>query len=354
LATEPINVADYERLAEERLEPGAFGYFVGGAGDEWTLRENVAAFRRWCLRPRMLVDVRTVTTQTTVLGQEVSMPVLVAPTAFHRLAHPDAEGAVARGSAAVGTVMCLSSLASVSPGETAAAAPGGKHWFQLYWSHDRGFTENLLAGAIDAGFSALVLTVDFPAPGRRERDLRAAFRLPADLPLPNLPEHLGGGDFHAALGQIVDQSLTWRDLEWLRSVCPLPLLVKGVLTAEDAVLAIEHGAEGVIVSNHGGRQLDAAPATLDVLPEVVEAVGGRAEILLDGGVRRGADAVKALALGARAVLVGRPVIWGLAVAGEEGVRRVLELLQAEVALTLTHLGCPSPEAVGSAHVARSP
>jgi isopentenyl diphosphate isomerase/L-lactate dehydrogenase-like FMN-dependent dehydrogenase len=353
LSAEPVNVQDYERLAEERLDPGAFGYFAGGAGDERTLAENVAAFERWHLRPRVLADVGSVTTETTVIGQDVSMPVLVAPTAFHRLAHPEGEAATARAAAAARTVMCLSTLASASPAELAAAAPGGRHWFQLYWSRDRGFTQELLAGAVGAGFSALVLTVDFPAAGRRERDIRASFRLPVGLPLPNIPTGLGTGDFHAALGEVVDPTLTWRDLEWLRSVCALPLIVKGVLTAEDALLALEHGAEAVIVSNHGGRQLDGVPASLDALPDVVEAVGGRAEILLDGGVRRGTDVAKALALGARAVLVGRAVLWGLAVAGEEGVRSVLDLLRAEVALALMLLGCASPAEVGSAHVVRA-
>jgi isopentenyl diphosphate isomerase/L-lactate dehydrogenase-like FMN-dependent dehydrogenase len=350
LAAEPINVADYEHLAEERLDPGAFGYFVGGAGDEWTLRENVAAFGRWYLRPRVLVDVQSVTTQTTVLGQAVSMPILVAPTAFHRLAHADGEVATARGAAAAGTVMCLSSLAGAAVSEIAEAAPDGARWFQLYWSRDRGFVENLLGRVVEAGFTALVLTVDLPAVGRRERDVRAAFELPTDLPFPNLPTSLAGEDFHGALGEVVDPGLTWRDLEWLSSVCPLPLLLKGVLTAEDALLGVEHGAEGIVVSNHGGRQLDGVQASLEALPEVVEAVGDRAEVLLDGGIRRGTDVIKALALGASAVLVGRPVVWGLAVNGAEGVRRVLELLRAEVELALKLLGCASPAEVGRAHV----
>jgi isopentenyl diphosphate isomerase/L-lactate dehydrogenase-like FMN-dependent dehydrogenase len=350
---EPVNIGEYERLAEERLEPGAFGYYAGGAGDEWTLRENVAAFNRWVLRPRMLVDVGSVTTRTTVLGADVSMPVLVAPTAFHRLAHPDGEGAVARAAAAAGTVFCLSTLSSLSPAEVASAAPEGLRWFQLYWSRDRGFTSEIVASAVEAGFSAILLTVDLPVAGRRERDLRAAFELPVDLPLPNLPRHLGGGNFHAALGEVVDPTITWRDLEWLASLSELPIVVKGILTAEDARLACGHGVAGVVVSNHGGRQLDGVAATLDALPEVVETCAGEITVLLDGGVRRGSDVVKAIALGARAVLVGRAVLWGLAVGGEAGVRRVLELLQAEVELALTLLGCPSPEAIVPAHVARS-
>jgi isopentenyl diphosphate isomerase/L-lactate dehydrogenase-like FMN-dependent dehydrogenase len=345
-----LNVGDYEREAERVLDPGAFGYFAGGAGDELTLRDNVGAFSRWRLRPRVLVDVGGVTTATTVLGREVSMPLLVAPTAFQRLAHPDGEVATARAAAEVGTVMCQSTLSSVTPAELAAAAPDARLWFQLYWSSDRGFTAELLAAVAEAGFEAVLFTVDFPAAGRRERDLRAAFTLPEDLATPNIPGSLRRRDFHAALGEIVDPTLTWRDLEWLREACSLPILLKGILSAEDAVLAAEHGAAGVIVSNHGGRQLDGVAAALDALPEVVEAVGDRVEVLLDGGVRRGTDVLKALALGARAVLVGRPPVWGLAVGGEQGVREVLELLRAEIAHGLTQLGCRSPAEVTRAHV----
>lgn len=351
--SEPLNVWDYERLAEGKVEPGAWGYFAGGAGDERTLTENLEAFRRWHLRPRMLVDVGSVTTATTVLDHEISLPVLAAPTAFLRLAHPEGELATARAASAAGTVMCLSTLGSASPAELAAAAPDGRRWFQLYWSRDREFTKSLVEGAEEAGFEAILLTVDLPAAGRRERDIRAAFEIPADLPLPNLQRHLGSGDFHATLGEVVDPTITWRDLEWLRSVSRLPLLVKGILTAEDARLACEHGVDGVVVSNHGGRQLDGVPASLDVLPEVVEAVSGPCLVLFDGGIRRGTDVVTALALGARAVLAGRPLIWGLAAGGEEGVRRVLELLRAEVELALTLLGCPTPASLTPAHVRRS-
>ena len=345
-----FNVGDYEREAERLLDPGAFGYFAGGAGDERTLSDNVEAFSRWQLRPRVLVDVSEVRTETTVLGSRASMPLLVAPTAFQRLAHPDGELATARAAAAAGTVMCQSTLSSVTPGELAAAAPGARLWFQLYWSSDRGFTADLLARVVEAGFKAVVFTVDFPAAGRRERDLRTAFTLPDDLATPNIPDSLQRQDFHAALGQIVDPTLTWRDLEWLRAHCPLPVLLKGILSADDALLAAEHGAEGVIVSNHGGRQLDGVAASLDALPEVVEAVDDRVEVLLDGGVRRGTDVLKALALGARAALVGRAAVWGLAVGGEQGVREVLELLRAEIELGLTHLGCHSPAEVTRAHV----
>jgi isopentenyl diphosphate isomerase/L-lactate dehydrogenase-like FMN-dependent dehydrogenase len=348
----PINVADYERLAEACCEPGYWGYVVGGAGDEITLRDNLEAFRRRVLRPRMLVDVSDVSARTSVLGTEISMPLMVAPTSLQRVAHPDGEPALARAAAAAGTVYTLSSLGSRRPRELAdAVGADAPRWFQLYWSRDREFTSELLAEAAEAGYAALVLTVDLPEPGPRERDLRSGFDAPADLPMPNLPETLGGSDyFHDTLGEMVDKSLTWRDLEWLRGACSLPLVVKGILTAEDAILACEHGCAGLVVSNHGGRQLDGVSATLDALPEVVEAVGDRAEVYLDGGVRRGTDAAKALALGARSVFVGRPALWGLAAGGEEGARHVLELFRAEIELALLLLGCPTPADVGPQHV----
>jgi 4-hydroxymandelate oxidase len=348
-----LNIDEFEAAARARLDAGACDYFAGGAGDEHTLRQNTAAFTRWELRPRVLVDVDDVSTSVTVLGSELSLPVLVAPTAFQRLADPEGELATARAAAAAGTVMCLSTLSSVSPQELAAAAPGAPQWFQLYWSRDRGFTQELVESTVRAGCRALVLTVDLPVAGRRERDARNAFALPDDLPLPNIPVALRREDFHVALDEIVDATLTWRDLEWLRSVSSLPLVVKGILTAEDALLAAEHGAQGVIVSNHGGRQLDGVSATLDVLPEVVDAVGERVEVLFDGGIRRGVDVLKALALGARATLSGRAILWGLAAGGEEGALRVLELLQAELELGLKLLGCRSPSEVTRTHVRRA-
>ena len=282
----------------------------------------------------MLVDVSEVTTETTVLRTEVRLPVLVAPMAFQGLAHPDGEKAMARGAAAAGTIMCLSTLSTVGVEETAAAAPDGARWFQLYWGPDRAKVRDLVARADAAGYRAIVLTIDFTEYGRRERELRSGFKAPASLT-----------DAH-------DSSLTWRDLEWLRSITSLPLLVKGVLTAEDAELACEAGVEGIVVSNHGGRQLDGVAASVDALPEVVEAARDRAEILLDGGVRRGTDVVKALALGARGMLVGRAALYGLAVAGAEGVERVLTLLREEVELALALCGCASPAHVTRAHVGR--
>jgi isopentenyl diphosphate isomerase/L-lactate dehydrogenase-like FMN-dependent dehydrogenase len=344
-----VNVRDYERAARERLEAGPYGYFAGGAADEWTLRENVRAFRRWQLRPRALVDVSAATAATTVLGEEVSMPVVVAPVGFQTLAWPDGEVAAARACAEAETIYCMPTLASVTPAECAAAAGTGRRWFQLYWSSDREFTRELLVAVAESGFSALVLTVDLPVLGRRERDLRTAFDFPPPGPLPNVSPRLQPLGLGA--GHVVDAILSWRDLEWLREVAPLPLVVKGVLTAEDALLAVEHGASAVVVSNHGGRQLDGVPASLDVLPEVVEAVAGRIEVYLDGGVRRGHDVLVALALGARAVLIGRPMIFALAAAGEDGVRSVLELFRSEVEVGLKLLGCPSPGDVTRAHVA---
>jgi isopentenyl diphosphate isomerase/L-lactate dehydrogenase-like FMN-dependent dehydrogenase len=289
-----------------------------------------------------------------VLETDVSMPLLVAPTAFQRMAHPDGELAMARGAAAAGTVMCLSTLATATLEEVAEASAQGARWFQLYWSSDRGVVQDLLARAAVNGFTALVLTVDLPELGRRERDLRTGFEIPEEIPVPiflSLAESVGAIS-PTDINWAVDKSLTWRDLEWLRSVSSLPLLVKGILTAQDAVLAVESGAEGVIVSNHGGRQLDGVAAALDALPEVVEAVGDRATVLMDSGIRRGTDVVKALALGAEAVLAGRAPLWGLATGGADGVQAVLELLREEIALALALCGCASPEAVSGTHVGR--
>ncbi|MGZ4354752.1 MAG: alpha-hydroxy acid oxidase [Gaiellaceae bacterium] len=350
-----VNVGDYEALAEQALDPGVFGYVAGGAGDEWTLRENVRAFDRWILRPRLLVDVETASPSTTVLGTDVALPVLIAPTAYQRLVHPDGELGMARAAAAAGTVFCHSTLSSVRPAEVAADSPGAGRWFQLYLSKDREFARALLDEAAASGYGAVVLTVDLPRAGRRERDLRTDFRIPPDLPMPCISTTFDRPvDPGTGLGAVTDEALTWRDLEWLRAVCHLPLVVKGILTAEDAELACDHGAAGILVSNHGGRQLDGVSASLDALPDVVEAVGGRAEVFVDGGVRRGSDVLKALALGARATLVGRAVLYGLGAAGEAGARHVLELLRDEVELGLALLGCPSPDAVTRAHVAPAP
>jgi len=355
LSDDLVNVWDYERAAEERLDPGAFGYVAGGANDEWTLRENRAAFERWILRPRVLVDVSRVTTTTTVLGTESSMPLFVAPTAFQRTVHPDGELAMARAAAGAGTVMCLSTFATATIEEVAEAAPGAPRWFQLYWSSDRGFVRDVVERAEAVGFTAVIVTVDLPRLGRRERDLRTGFAVPEVLPVPAFVALAEASRAVSPedISWAVDDTLTWGDFEWLRSVTSLPVLVKGVLTVEDAVLAAEAGVDGVVVSNHGGRQLDGVAATLDVLPEVVEAAGDRLVVLMDGGIRRGADILKALALGAQAVLAGRPPLWGLGAGGAEGAQRVLELLRDELELALALCGCTSPAEVARGHVGRA-
>jgi isopentenyl diphosphate isomerase/L-lactate dehydrogenase-like FMN-dependent dehydrogenase len=343
----PLNVEDYARLAEQKLDPGPYGYYAGGAEDEWTLRENREAFRRLLLRPRVLVDVGEIRTATTVLGTEVSAPIVVGPLAFQVLADPEGEKATARAAAAAGTVMCLSTLTTTPPADVAAAAPGAPRWFQLYWFRDEGVTRGLVDQAVEHGYRAIVLTVDAPVAAIRERDLRNEFRLPADVRVASI-EAASGGRFDAPvheLFRLISPSIAWRDLERLAEWSSLPLVVKGVMTAEDALLACEHGADALVVSNHGGRQLDGVAATIELLPEVVEAVAGRIEVLLDGGVRRGSDVARALALGARAVLVGRAFLWGLAVAGEEGVARVLAILRDELDLAMALCGCRSLDEV---------
>jgi isopentenyl diphosphate isomerase/L-lactate dehydrogenase-like FMN-dependent dehydrogenase len=351
-----INVFDFERAAAEKLEPGVLGYFAGGAGDELTLRENIAAWHRWRLLPRVLAGVGEVTTAAEVLGKPVSMPLLVAPVAYQRLVDPEGELAMARAVAAAGTVMSLSTLATARPGEVAAAAPEGRRWFQLYCFRDRALTQALVDEAVDCGFEAILLTVDAPRGGNRERDLRTGFAIPETLGVPSVRAALGV-DREVTIAEtfaLMDQGLDWGDLAELVESSPLPVLVKGLLTAEDAELAVGGGAAGVIVSNHGGRQLDRALASGDALPEVVEAIEGRATVLVDGGIRRGVDAATALAHGADAVLVGRAALWGLAVGGEVGVRRVLELLRGELELTLALCGCASPAELGRGHLRRAP
>lgn len=340
-----VNLDDLEALARERLTPMAYEYYAGGAGDEVTLRENRAAFARRSLRYRVLQGADRRDLRTTVLGQDVSFPALVAPTAFHGLAHPRGELATTRAAGAAGTVMILSTLATEAVEDVVAAA-SGPVWFQLYVYKDRAATEALVRRAEAAGCGALVLTVDSPLLGRRERDVRNRFHLPPHLRARNLlaagmselgPDRHDSG-LAAYFHTLLDPALTWADVGWLRALTRLPLLVKGVVRGDDAARALDEGAHGVVVSNHGGRQLDGAPATIDVLEEVVDAVAGRGEVLLDGGVRRGADVLKALALGARAVLVGRPILWGLAAGGEAGVRRALELLRAELDLAMALAG----------------
>jgi isopentenyl diphosphate isomerase/L-lactate dehydrogenase-like FMN-dependent dehydrogenase len=352
----PINVADFERLGEAKLEQGPRDYFAGGAGDELTLRENVAAWGNWRLRPRVLNDVRAVSTRTEVLGKPVEMPVLVAPVAYQRMAHPEAEAGMARGAAAAGTAICLSTLSTTRPAEVAAAAPGGRHWFQLYAFKDAGVTRALMDEAVEAGFEAILVTADAPPGGKRERDRRNRFTLPKELGTPSLTAATGG-EQALTIEQtfaLMNHALTWDDVADLASECSIPVLVKGLVTPEDAELAVEHGAAGVVVSNHGGRQLDRCLATAEALPEVADALEGRGALLVDGGIRRGVDVATALALGADAVLVGRPALWGLAAAGHEGVAAVLGLLRDELELTLGLCGCTAPGELNRSHLRRAP
>src|SRR5581483_7514042 len=304
-------IGDFEERAHELLDAGPYGYYAGGAGDELTLVRNVEAWRRIEIRPRVLVDVSDRDPSTTVLGRVRPHPVIVAPTAVHRLAHPEGEEASARGAADARAIFCLSSLATASPPAIAAAAPDGERWFQLYVFRDRGLSRELIAQATEHGYEAVVITVDLPVLGIRERDVRAQYVIPEDIAaLSPAAKDRGRPLSMLQIGELIDPSLTWADLEEFASQCDLPVLVKGVLTPEDARLAVEHGVAGVVVSNHGGRQLDTVPAGADALPGIAEAVGDRVDVLVDGGIRRGTDVLKALALGARAVMVGRPVIWG--------------------------------------------
>jgi 4-hydroxymandelate oxidase len=351
-----INVADFERAAAEKLEAGTAGYFFGGACDEVTLRESVGAWQHWRLRPRVLAGHSEWGTRAEVLGAPASMPILVAPVAYQRLVDPEGELAMARAATDAGTVMCLSTLATTLPGEVAAAAPGGRRWFQLYSFRDEAVTRALMDEAVEAGFEAIVVTVDAPRGGRRERDLRTGFKLPEGLGVPSVQAALGSSRAVTIeeTFALMEPALSWQSLEELAAESRVPVLIKGVLTGEDAALAVEHGAAGVIVSSHGGRQLDCCISTADALPEVVDAVAGRGAVFVDGGVRRGTDVAIALALGADAVLVGRPALWGLAAGGEAGARRVLELLREELELALALCGCASPAELTAAHVQRAP
>jgi 4-hydroxymandelate oxidase len=340
----PRTIADFEARAAEVLADGPHGYYAGGAGDELTLRANVEAWRRIGIRPRVLVDVSERSSETTVLGRSRPHPVFVAPTAFHGLADPEGERATARAAAGAGAVFCLSSLAGAGPAEIAAAAPSGERWLQLYVFRDRGVSDQLVREAAENGFEAIVVTVDLPVLGIRDRDVRTEYTLPDGVVAPGAA---GGRTFSVLeIGELIDPSLTWVDIERLVESSELPVIVKGVLTPEDALLAADHGVAGVVVSNHGGRQLDTVPAGAEALPAIADAVGDRVDVLVDGGVRRGTDVLKALALGARAVMVGRPVIWGLVVAGEPGARAVIDLLVGELDVALALAGVSDASGLG--------
>src|SRR5271165_6385893 len=323
---EAINLLELEMKARESLPQTVYDYCASGANDEITLRENRLAYERIALLPRMLVDVSQRHMGTTVLGEPVSMPILIAPTAFQGLAHPEGEVATVKAAGAAKTLMTLSTGSTFSIEEVMAVATGPV-WFQLYLFKDRAISASLVQRAEVAGCKAIVFTVDVPLLGRRERDVRNQFKLPDGLA--------------PYIASLLDPALTWKDIEWLTGMTKLPVLVKGILRSDDALLAVNHGASGVIVSNHGARQLDTTPATISILPEIVHGVGGKVEVYVDGGIRRGTDVLKAIACGARAVFIGRPVLWGLASGAEAGVRYVLEMLRQEFDLAMALSGCPT-------------
>ena len=338
------------------MAPGAFDYVAGGADEEITLRDNVEAWTRLRLRPRVLRDVSRVDTRTTVLGAEVATPVLVAPVAYQRLLHEEGERAAAQGTAAAGSIMALSTRSSCTIEDVAAAAPDATRWFQVYVMRDRGWTAELVDRAVAAGCRALVVTVDTPLLGYRRRDAVNAFRLPEGVGMANLASDMSSGTAGPD-GLLADHQapdLGPADLAWLAERSRLPVVAKGVLTREAARDCLAAGASAVVVSNHGGRQLDGVSATADALEEVVEEVGTRGEVYVDGGIRRGTDVLKALALGARAVLVGRPVAWGLATAGAAGVRAVLGHLTIELATAMGLAGTPTIADIDRGLVARGP
>ncbi|KAA0053521.1 peroxisomal (S)-2-hydroxy-acid oxidase GLO4-like [Cucumis melo var. makuwa] len=353
ISSDPVKVEDFKELAKLALPKVYYDFYAGGAEDEHTLRDNIQAFQRITIRPRVLVDVSQIDTSTTILGYLISSPILVAPTAAHKLAFPEGELATARAAAAAKTIMVLSFSSTFSIEEVASSC-NAVRFFQLYIFKRRDVSRQLLQRAERYGYKAVVLTVDSPRLGRREHDIKNKM---IAVPEKNLEGLVTidvtsdqGSQFESFANKTLDASLRWEDIQWLKSITTLPILIKGILTHEDATKAVEAGVDGIIVSNHGARQLDFAPATVTVLEEVVHAVKGKVPVLLDGGVRRGTDVFKALALGAQAVLIGRPVLYGLAAKGEEGVRTVLEMLKNELETSMALSGCPSIKDITRSHV----
>jgi 4-hydroxymandelate oxidase len=343
-----INLFDFEERAHKKLPTPVWDYYSSGAHDEITLKENRSAYDKICLRYRVLVDVSERFLSTKVLGHTLSMPMIVAPMAFQAMAHPEGELATVRAVGGAGTIMIASTLSNFSIEQIMQAA-SGPVWFQLYVYKDREVTKSLVERAEAAGCSALVVTVDLPVSGKRERDVRNRFALPKGLQMGNfnspdmasMPKPNDQSGLTTYASSMFDPSVTWKDIEWLKSITKLPVLLKGIVRGDDARRAVECGVSGIIVSNHGGRQLDTAPATIEVLQEVVEAVGGRVEVFVDGGIRRGTDVVKAIALGAKSVLVGRPILWGLVNGGGDGVAQVLDILRSEIDQAMALCGCTS-------------
>lgn len=353
---EITNVSEYEAIAKQNLPKMVYDYYASGAEDQWTLRENREAFSRILFRPRVLVDVSKIDMTTTVLGYKIPMPIMIAPTAMLKMAHPEGEYAVARAASASGTIMTLSSVSTSSVEEVASTGPGIR-FFQLYVLKDRNIVEQLIKRAERAGFRAIVVTADAPRLGRREADIKNRFTLPPYLTVKNFEgldlekiDKTNDSGIASYFEDQIDRSLTWKDVKWLQTITSLPILLKGVMTTEDTRLAIQAGVAGIIVSNHGARQLDYVPATISCLEEVVIAAQGRAPVFLDGGVRRGTDVFKALALGASGVFIGRPVVFSLAADGEAGVRKALQILRDEFELTMALSGCTSLREITRNHV----
>ncbi|NWR85421.1 HAOX2 oxidase, partial [Furnarius figulus] len=336
-----VCLSDFEAYAKKYLPKIAWDYFAAGADDCNTRDENILAYKRIRFRPRMLRDVSMMDIRTKILGTEISFPVGIAPTGFHQLAWPDGEKSTARAAKAMNTCYIASTYSTCTLEEISAAAPRGLRWFQLYIHRNRATSQRLVQRAEALGFQALVLTADLPYTGKRRDDIRNGFRLPPHMKLKNLER-----DFEVCKMSLLDPSVTWNDIYWLQSLTHLPIIIKGILTKEDAELAVRHGVQGIIVSNHGGRQLDEGPATIDALVEVVEAVRGRVEVYIDGGIRKGSDVLKALALGAKCVFIGRPALWGLAYKGNEGLQDVLRILQDEFRLSMALAGCASVSEIG--------
>lgn len=349
-----ITVSDYEEAAARSIEPGALGYFAGGAGDEITLRDNVSAWRRLAISPRMLVGVGERDSGVTVLGRSRPHPLIIAPMALQVLAHPGGEREMAAAAAATGAIICIPTLANIGPEALAGAVPEASRWFQLYVFRDRGVSRELVERAADSGYEALVVTVDLPVFGVRERDLRSGVSARAELMDVAAAAGASGAMTQAQFAELIDPDLRWSDIERFAAESRLPVVVKGVLRPQDARLAAQHGARAVVVSNHGGRQLDTVLSGADALEPIVDAVGDELDVLVDGGIRRGTDVLKALALGARAVMVGRPLMWGLALAGADGAQRVLEILLAELDNALALAGARGPADLDRSFVIPAP
>eukprot|EP00184_Porphyridium_aerugineum_P006955 CAMPEP_0184693674 /NCGR_PEP_ID=MMETSP0313-20130426/1843_1 /TAXON_ID=2792 /ORGANISM="Porphyridium aerugineum, Strain SAG 1380-2" /LENGTH=405 /DNA_ID=CAMNT_0027151813 /DNA_START=112 /DNA_END=1329 /DNA_ORIENTATION=+ len=346
----PVNVYEYHTLAKKKLPAMVYGYYSSGADDQQTLRDNEDGYKRLRFRPRVLVDVSKQDLCTVILGTASSFPLVIAPTAMQRMAHPEGELATARAAANQGIIMCLSSWSTTALEDVMQASPNSPKWFQLYVYKDRDVTLQLIRRAEKAGYLAIALTVDTPRLGRREADIKNNFSLPSHLTMGNFTavdenskqgrmQKGSGSGLASYVASLIDQSLSWKDVAWLKQNTRLPILAKGIETAEDTLLAMEAGCAGIIVSNHGARQLDGVISTIDALEEVVQATRGRIPVFVDSGVRRGTDIVKALALGASAAMIGRPYLWGLSVAGQQGVEHVIQMLRNEFALAMALCGC---------------